>query len=270
VNPLTPLATPTVTTVTTIAVPNPRWGVSFSGTDHRVAMEPTSWPWQALGRVNVASPVSRHHCTGALVGPQLVLTAGHCLFDHRLGRWVNPKYVHFVVGQARDRNLGHGKATELIIPPELVLGRGSAPQRPTMRRELMAHDWALIRLDQPLSVKPIPFKAMHSEALVKEAEGAEIARAGYSADRPYLLSVHRACAAGFDRQQPGVMLNHCDARPGDSGSPLLLFRGDEVFIVGLSSGAAFDWAPGTGYVALAGLGASSTSFADALNRALRP
>src|SRR5215467_6890719 len=95
-------------------VPDPRWGAFFAGKDQRVPIEPTAWPWYAIGRVNIADSVSRRHCTGTLVGAQLVLTAGHCLYDHRLGRWVKPEHVHFVAGQARDSTLGHAAAVALI------------------------------------------------------------------------------------------------------------------------------------------------------------
>ncbi len=251
-----------------LAVPNPRWGAFFSGKDQRVPVEPTAWPWYAIGRVNIADSVSRRHCTGTLVGAQLVLTAGHCLFDHRLGRWVKPENVHFVAGQARDSAAGHAQAEAMIIPPELDMSAGSDPARNTLRGEFIAYDWALLRLRNALPIKPVPVKVIAANALAAELGNGEIARAGYSADRRYLLSVHRGCAAALGQQ--GTMLNRCDALPGDSGSPLLLLHGEDAFVIGLSTGAAHMKQADASYVALTGLGPSAAAFVDAVTRALAP
>lgn len=116
-------------------------------------------------------------------------------------------------------------------------------------------------------VKPLPVKKISEQAFVQEVAVSEMARAGYGADRPYLLSVHRGCSAGLVVDEPGLMLNQCDSRPGDSGSPILLLRAGEAFLIGLSSGATFEWSANTGYVALAGLGAAAASFVEALTNA---
>jgi hypothetical protein len=63
------------------------------------------------------------------------------------------------------------------------------------------------------------------------------------------------------------MLNECHPLAGDSGSPILLLKAGEAFVIGLSSGATFEWSADTGYVALAGLGASAAAFGDALTSA---
>jgi|KBSSwiStaDraftv2_1062776.scaffolds.fasta_scaffold08084_4 protease YdgD len=250
-----------------LGVPQPRSGSLPSGQDERLAKELPDWPWQAIGRVNVADSVSRRFCTGTLVGPRLVLTAGQCLFDYRLGRWVKPEHVHFVVGQVRDRFLGHSRAKELIVPPELRIAEGAPPQRRAMRRAHIAYDWALIRLQDALPVKPLPVKKLSGLALMQEAAGHELARAGYGTHRPYMLSVHRGCSARDVAAEPGLMLNECHPLAGDSGSPILLLKAGEAFVIGLSSGATFEWSADTGYVALAGLGASAAAFGDALTKA---
>lgn len=253
-----------------LAVPDPRWGAFFSGKDQRVPMEPAAWPWHAVGRVNIADSVTRRHCTGTLVGERLVLTAGHCLFDHRLGRWAKPEHVHFVAGQARDAAAGHSRAEALIVAPQLDAGGGIDPARRTIRTDLIVHDWALVRLETALAVKPVPVKAFSDDALVREVAAGEIARAGYGVDRKYLLSVHRGCSAALSQRLPGAMLNRCDARPGDSGSPLLLLQGEAAFVIGLSAGAAHEKRADAGFVAVTGFGPSAASFIDALTRAQAP
>jgi len=43
--------------------------------------DPSVWPISAVGAVTVALFDRRSDCTGTLVGPKLVLTVAHCLFN---------------------------------------------------------------------------------------------------------------------------------------------------------------------------------------------
>ena len=76
--------------------------------DRRMPQEPDAWPWTAIGRVNVLlGRSSRGFCTGVLVAPDKVMTAGHCLYDQAAKRWVRPEAVHFLAGAARGRFGAH-------------------------------------------------------------------------------------------------------------------------------------------------------------------
>jgi protease YdgD len=252
-----------------LGVARPQWGAFFSGKDQRVPMEPTAWPWHAIGRVNIADRVVRRYCTGTLVGPRLVLTAGHCLYDFRLGRWARPGQVHFVAGQAREASAGHSTAVEIIVPPDLDIPGGFDPRLSIIRSDLIAHDWALVVLQEALPVKPVPVKVIPPRDFGQEVAAGELARAGYGSDRPYLLSVHRGCAAALSERWPGGMQNRCDQRPGDSGSPILLLQGgDAAFIVGLSAAVSHEKRADADYIARAALGPSAAAFAEAVERAL--
>jgi protease YdgD len=252
-----------------LGVAKPQWGAFFSGHDQRVPMEPTAWPWQAIGRVNIVDRRVLRYCTGTLVGPRLVLTAGHCLYDHRVGGWINAGRVHFVAGQARDTFAGQSVASAIILPPDLDIVHYSNPGLHTISPEVMARDWALIVLESAIAVKPVPVKAIPARSFAQEVAAGEVARAGYGADRQYLLSVHRGCAVTLSERWPGAMLNQCDQRRGDSGSPVLLLRGEqEAFVIGLNAAAGHRKRGEEDYVALGALGPSATSFADAVQRAL--
>ena len=51
---------------------------------------------------------------------------------------------------------------------------------------------------------------------------------------------------------------------GDSGSPILLTKGSEAWVIGLSTAVSSTFAPGVGHRAKFGIGVSATAFADRL------
>jgi len=106
-------------------------------------------------------------------------------------------------------------------------------------------------------------------------ESAEIARAGYSIDRPFALTVHRNCSAKTDAPQPGALLHRCDSMPGDSGSPILLLKKandgtiESSNIVGIHVTTVQSFESGVGYTARGSSGASASVFEEAATSALR-
>ena len=102
------------------ASPTDRPAGILGAKDHRVRVSSDKWPWSAIGRVNVVAGTARGLCTGTLIGPRRVLTAAHCLFDTRTNDWVKPSSIHFVVGQARDKFLGHSLAESFLTSPQFT------------------------------------------------------------------------------------------------------------------------------------------------------
>ena len=50
--------------------------------------------WDAVGKLILGK---RGFCTGALIGPQLVLTAAHCLYDKTTGVQLRPEEIESVL-----------------------------------------------------------------------------------------------------------------------------------------------------------------------------
>ena len=194
------------------------------GADDRRVVDAGEARWFAVGRIERRDG---NFCTGVLIAPARVLTAAHCLWDLRAGRFLFPFDLHFLAGYRRGRYVGYAVVQEIVTSPELRFDSRGRPAR-------IEDDWAVLELARPI-VGVAPLSVFDSGLEEMRPGEVVLTRIGYSRDRPHLPMRVRNCHL-LARAFGGILLVHdCDATYGDSGSPLLVRTPSGYRVLGVQS-----------------------------------
>lgn len=178
--------------------------------------------WDAVGRLDFGG---RGFCTGTLIAPDLVLTAGHCLYDKETGARIDPGVMTFLAGLRNGRAEAYRGVKAAAAHPAYVYDADDAAGR-------VGHDLALVRLDQPIRVPGIRPFALDTEP----AEGDSVSVVSYARNREEAPSLQETCDVLARAQEMLVM--SCDVDFGASGAPVLARRDGEWRIVSVVSAKA--------------------------------
>lgn len=160
--------------------------------------------WEAVGRLNIAG---RTMCTGALIAPDLVLTAAHCLFDKRSEQQVDATTIQFLAGWRNGRATAYANVKRAVAHPEYTYADDSNTIR-------VRNDVALLQLTRPIRKTSItPF-----ETGTRPRKGADVGIVSYAHDRAESPSIQESCRVLA--RQSGMLILSCDVDFGSSGAPV--------------------------------------------------
>ncbi|MEL6463351.1 MAG: trypsin-like serine protease [Pseudomonadota bacterium] len=169
--------------------------------------------WPAIGRVVDPGNLGRGFCSGALVAPNIVLTAGHCA---RANTPDEPeRQLQFLAGALNDTVAARRRVIEQVPHPAYFATGRHTPD----------YDVGLWILDAPITdITPLPLGIAASDTF---------ALLGYHRLIPYRLSGRKDCPLrGQSRTQ---LTLGCRVITGNSGSPILQIGPAGIEVVAVTS-----------------------------------
>ena len=204
-----------------------------------------AYPWLAF--IEGEEPNETFYCTGTVVAPRVVLTAGHCVMNLETGSLVPESDFAVATGSA---NLNALQPANVSLVSQTVLYPGFTPST-------LAGDAGLLILSNPTSAPAIPLASYSDAELLRPGTGINIAGWGRTSPNANGITANlqaastvvqgsRYCRGQVGRYYPffSAASQLCAVDPpsysattchGDSGGPAIADSGGTPIEIGITS-----------------------------------